>query len=431
MNTISIAALSDRSSTRFLGVLPRAQDIALNHNCKGNHIIQVKQEEIKNIANFPIFLWSFQQKVVPLWPMNDLSYHIEHLLLTHDCVVVPLFGAFVARESESSRVEQENLFFPPLRTVRFNADVTEDDGLLVGEISHSLRCTIPEAKRNIQAMILRLRQQLLAEGQVDFGSIGVFMQDEDGHLTFSSCQAGVTTPEFYGLDAFFMPYLSTTPAASRKERHRQQIRQMEAEAERDTIIIRLSRRALHHTAVLAAAAVVIACVLFTLPADILRQKQSQLASLFPTEKVNTKPASATSHAASATTAKQKTTTSALTTTNASSSNQDRAGLSSSETLDHQQGTISSQGEQASSAAATSVSPAANYAVVLASSIGRRNAERFIGELHEKGIDAHIYEKGKMLRVLIDGFATESEAYNEAKQIQAMGGELEAAWVMKL
>ena len=409
-NTISIAALSDRSSTRFLGVLPRAQDIALNHNCKGNQIIQVKQEEIKNIANFPIFLWSFQQKVVPLWPMNDLSYHIEHLLLTHDCVVVPLFGAFVARESESSRVEQENLFFPPLRTVRFNADVTEDDGLLVGEISHSLRCTIPEAKRNIQAMILRLRQQLLAEGQVDFGSIGVFMQDEDGHLTFSSCQAGVTPPS------------STDSMLSSC--------QMEAEAERDTIIIRLSRRALHHSAVLAAAAVVIACVLFTLPADILRQKQSQLASLFPTEKVTTKPASTTSHAASATTTKQKTTTSALTTANASASHQERAGRSS-ETLEHQQGTISSQGEQASSAATTSVSPAANYAVVLASSIGRRNAERFIGELHEKGIDAHIYEKGKMLRVLIDGFATESEAYNEAKQIQAMGGELEAAWVMKL
>lgn len=363
--------------------------------------------------------------------MNDLSYHIEHLLLTHDCIVVPLFGAFVAREGESCRIEQESLFFPPLRTVRFNAEVTEDDGLLVNEISSALRCTIPEAKRHVQAMVLRLRQQLLAEGQVDFGTIGVFMQDEDGHLTFSSCQAGVTTPEFYGLDAFFMPCLSTTPAASRKERHRQQVLQMEAEAERDTIIIRLSRRALHHTAVLAAAAVVTACVLFTLPADILRQKQSQLASLFPTEKVAKTPAPKAEKPVASTNSKKNSATTDLQEIPATAQ---PTAMPSSEAETRELQAETSNVRQVTPATPTTTVQAVaspNYAVVLASSIGRQNAERFISELHDKGINARIYEKGKMLRVVVDGFATEAAAYNEAKQIRAMGGELEAAWVMKL
>lgn len=356
--------------------------------------------------------------------MNDFSRHIEHLLLTHDCVVVPLFGAFVARRSESTRVEQENLFFPPLRTVRFNPDVTEDDGLLVEAVRTANRSTLPEAKRAVQGMVLRLRQQLLADGQVDFGSIGVFTQDEDGHLAFSSCQAGATTPDYYGLDAFYMPRLAATTATDRRERHRQQLRQREAEDERDTIVIRLSRRVLHHTAALAAAAVLVACVLFTMPADLLRQKRSQLASLLPVKNENVdikgKEGLATTPSLSKTGDKEMVNSKEV---------GEKGDVSENVIVDSHPSTNNHQSLPLPPT--DEVKEAPNYAIILASSIGRRNAERFIGELSEKGIHAHIYEKGKMLRVVVDGFATETDAYNEARQIKSMGGELKDAWVMRL
>jgi len=377
----------------------------------------IKQAEAKNIANFHDFLWLFQDKVVTLYPMNELSHHIEHLLLTHDCVVVPLFGAFVARISESTREEQENLFFPPLRTVRFNPEITKDDGLLVGEIQSYYRCSTTEAKRSIQAMVLRLRQQLLSDGQVDFGTIGVFAQDEDGQVTFSSCQAGVTTPEFYGLDAFFMPKLKLKPATTRKDRQRQQLQQLQTEEDRDRIVIHLSRRALRRTAAFAAAAVVLACAIFLLPTDLLRQKNIQRASILPNERTEpvTEPATNVKKSESVNAKASKDVTPAL-------AIQDGQAVQASNTT---------KNNNSSETAVAPQSSVNNYAVVLASSISRRNAERFIGELNEKGIKAHTFEKGKMLRVVIDGFATETDAYNECRQIQSMGGELEAAWVMKL
>ncbi len=196
--------------------------------------------------------------------MKELSLHIERLLLRHDCVVVPHFGAFVVRDSAASRSEQENLFFPPSRLVRFNPDVKQDDNLLVGAIRDERQCSVADAKRAVQGMVLNLRQQLLADSQVDFGTIGVFMQDEDGELSFSSCQAGVTTPRYYGLDVFTMPRLAAQqPAQHTPNRRSARIRNIR---HNDDITIHISRRALRN--VVAAAAIAVLCVLFTTPFEL-------------------------------------------------------------------------------------------------------------------------------------------------------------------
>ena len=56
--------------------------------------------------------------------MKELSLHIERLLLQHDCVVVPHFGAFVARDTVATHSDQEEIFFPPSRLVRFNPEIS-------------------------------------------------------------------------------------------------------------------------------------------------------------------------------------------------------------------------------------------------------------------------------------------------------------------
>ena len=63
--------------------------------------------------------------------MIELSRHIEALLLTHDCVIVPGLGGFVTQYVPAYYVEEENLFIPPHRTIAFNAGLSLNDGLLV------------------------------------------------------------------------------------------------------------------------------------------------------------------------------------------------------------------------------------------------------------------------------------------------------------
>ena len=49
-----------------------------------------------------------------------ISYHIFNLLQEHDCVIVPNFGAFVARNI-SAKISRDGLkIYPPNKEITFN-----------------------------------------------------------------------------------------------------------------------------------------------------------------------------------------------------------------------------------------------------------------------------------------------------------------------
>ena len=52
--------------------------------------------------------------------MIELERHIEILLLTNDCVIIPNFGGFMAHYRAAHFDERDNSFLPPTRTVGFN-----------------------------------------------------------------------------------------------------------------------------------------------------------------------------------------------------------------------------------------------------------------------------------------------------------------------
>lgn len=334
--------------------------------------------------------------------MNDLSRHIEYLLLTHNCVIVPQFGAFVAHVNNAHRIESEEFFFPPHRVVRFNPDLTEDDGLLVDVVRAVHRCPTPEAKRKIQGMILQLRQQLLAEGQADFGRIGNFTQDEDGRLSFSACQAGVATPSFYGLDTFPMSKLTSLQRRGKAAESRK-LPTDNATNNDKHIVIRISRRTLRYAT--AAAAVILICVLFTPPLQVQRERLAQQASILSTSReVNEEKSLLTMTPQAAPIAP----TSVQTKTVAEAT--DKTAVIEE--------------------AATKAKGA--YAIVVASNVSQKNAERYVADLQQRGYEnATIHDNGKMLRVVLSGYADETEAYNRNAALHREGREFASSWVMKL
>ena len=50
--------------------------------------------------------------------MERLSIHIEYLLLRHDCVVVPGFGAFINARSEARVDSESGQVYPMMPTPR-------------------------------------------------------------------------------------------------------------------------------------------------------------------------------------------------------------------------------------------------------------------------------------------------------------------------
>lgn len=369
-----------------------------------------------------------QNKTLPLRPMNTLSHHIECLLLHHDCVVVPQFGAFITRNNDSLRVESEDLFFPPLRVVRFQPELTEDDGLLVESMRVAMHQSVAETKRTVQRMVLDLRQQLLADGQVDFGSLGLFSQDEDGRVTFEPCQAGVITPAYFGLDAFVMPRLSALQRRS-LNMNRQESAVVD-DADEEHITIRLNRRSLRYVA--ATVAAVLIGLLFSSPVtETLNQPQQ--ATVFPDDV----PRSIATPAAEPVPVVAETTVQTATGTECEPDCADPAPAAVQPAAP---APVQTAPSKVSSAKVASVKEKpvpqtpeeSGYCIVLASDVSVKNARNFVETLQKQGFKhVRILEKGKYRRVVIDHFATYADATRRNAEIHRMGRDFADSWVLKL
>lgn len=362
--------------------------------------------------------------------MNELSRHIECLLLSHDCVVVPQFGGFVTMATNAMREETEQLFFPPIRVVRFNPDLMEDDGLLTTAIREQHHCTPTEAKRHIQRMVLDLRQQLLTDGQVDFGSIGMFSQDEDGRVSFSPCQAGVVTPQFFGLDAFLMPKLTAAQRSGHRRGSQFEALGHEGGSDSQHITIHISKRSLKN--VVAAAAIILLCALFSSPLEEAIAPSNQ-ASLLPSEPTTEVRQNVTTPAPEA---RQNITTPSPSMSVLGGSAVETVPPIESVAVSAPSSPVEAAAPSSPSSSASAPSaesrPAGNYCIVLASDVSKKNANRYVETLQKRGFaNARVYNNGKMNRVIIDGFETEQEAIGKNTELHRTNREYASTWVMAL
>lgn len=150
--------------------------------------------------------------------MIELERHIEILLLSNDCVIVPGFGGFMAHHVDARYDEQENLFLPPQRTIGFNPQLTLNDSLLAQSYIEAYDISYPEALRRIEDEVRELRQHIECNGSYELYDLGIIRLNEYGKYEFEPCEAGILTPELYGLSSFIMKPIAsssvqTIPAA--------------------------------------------------------------------------------------------------------------------------------------------------------------------------------------------------------------------------
>ena len=125
--------------------------------------------------------------------------------------------------------EKEHLFLPPLRTLGFNPQLKMNDSLLVQSYVEAYDLSYPEALRRIEDEVEELKQHLENEGEYELNDIGTLSVNEDGNYIFSPCEAGILTPELYGLGTFDMASLKAAPtatlAATQEEVHETSIKE--------------------------------------------------------------------------------------------------------------------------------------------------------------------------------------------------------------
>lgn len=138
----------------------------------------------------------------------ELDRHIEILLLSHDCVIVPDLGGFLTHHIEASYDDGDKLFLPPLRTIGFNPQLKINDSLLVQSYVEAYDISYPEALSRIENEVTKLKEELDKNHQFELNDIGTLFLNDEGNYEFRPCEAGILIPELYGLSSFVMQPLN-------------------------------------------------------------------------------------------------------------------------------------------------------------------------------------------------------------------------------
>lgn len=329
--------------------------------------------------------------------MIELSTHIEYLLFSRTEVSVPQLGTFTRCEMSSQRIDEEGIFLPPYRTVKFQWNEQEAGEEFIHSLSKLHHLTRHEARIMCAEYVDELQQAIAEDGTVSIGSMGYMLRSNDNEqeLTFIPLQSGIASPSYYGLDALPFAKLSNDIRQQRdKKRAAKKIKLTSIAADRDTITIRINRRAFNYAASVAASIVLFFA--FTSPfANTIKEMGRQQAELFFAPKIAT---------IQPTTVEVKSET-----------------ATPSAPVKAEASAIPAQAEVKE----------ALYAIVVASAISEKNAVNYAEKLQKNGYNAIACKTGTMVRVIIKGFEIESDAYNQMRQMKAKSSEFANVWSCKV
>ena len=363
----------------------------------------------------------------------ELNRHIEILLLTNDCVIVPDFGGFITHNIAARYDEFDKSFLPPLRTLGFNPQLRMNDSVLAQSYVEAYDISYPEALRRIESEVAELKQQLAEEGHYTLDDLGELTVNQEGNYEFTPCESGILSPDLYGLANFQFKRLKdhaaeevAMPKAAAQQATTVAMREQEEEQPAETVeephlldftdnddddsAISIKMSWVRNAVAIAAA--VVAFFFIATPitnSDLGTQTMSQLQhsilyKLIPqdttlpavepvvAEPVDVKPVIAEPTATKQVAVKES-------------------------AADNKKAVAQSK-------------PAITYCIVVASQVKLSNAEKYVEKLKSNGYpNAEVYISNNIVRVISAEFTSEAEAYRELNKMN-MHEEFYEAWVYK-
>jgi hypothetical protein len=149
----------------------------------------------------------------------DVTAYIRELLFGHDCIVVPGFGGFIANYTPARIDKTTDTFYPPVKKISFNRNLNNNDGLLIGKISDSLKINYGDARNIVEEFVAGLRKKLERGEKVVFDNIGNFVNNHEGNVQFEPDGSVNYHLDSYGLEPVHCAPLEGYDVRKRIGRH--------------------------------------------------------------------------------------------------------------------------------------------------------------------------------------------------------------------
>lgn len=334
-------------------------------------------------------------------------------------MIVPDFGGFMTHQVVSRYDEEDRSFLPPVRTLGFNPQLRMNDSVLVQSYVEAYDISYPEALRRIEAEVAELKQTLNEQGSYEMEDLGTLTVNQEGNYEFTPCEAGILSPELYGLGNFQFKRLKdhtvveNTPKALRPVAEQVSLQPTLLEFtdtdEDDNRAITIKMSWVRNAVAVAAA--IVAFFFIATPvanSDLNTQSMSQLqhqllyklipqdTNMIPAEPIIEKSENA--EFAETTEPAETAEPAALTKTEASSGKSDATPT---------------------------------YYVIVASQVKMSNAEILVEKMHKLGFkEAKVFVHNNIVRVMCGEYQSESEAYRKANKLSE-NEDYYDAWVLKI
>ncbi|HRH56323.1 MAG TPA: hypothetical protein PLS10_01645 [Chitinophagales bacterium] len=137
---------------------------------------------------------------------------IQQLLLTHNCVIIPNFGAFIGNYNPAEIHLMERKIFPPNKMIAFNRSLQNNDGILINAVSRDFSVSYHEAEIRVADFVKQCNDSLFQNKSFILNDIGRLVVDTENNIQFQ--------PYFsknYLLDSFGLPVMSLQPVQRLKD----------------------------------------------------------------------------------------------------------------------------------------------------------------------------------------------------------------------
>ena len=129
-----------------------------------------------------------------------ISSYIFELLQSHDCVIVPNFGALVARNISAKISSDGTKIFPPNKELSFNKNLVKNDGLLINAISSNENISYEGAEQKITNWVRRTNKKLEKQRYIEIKNIGSISLENTKYV-FVPNQNSIFLKSSYGFNS--------------------------------------------------------------------------------------------------------------------------------------------------------------------------------------------------------------------------------------
>ena len=152
----------------------------------------------------------------------NIETYISELLYRHDCVILPGLGGLITNYRSAKIHPVSHTIQPPSKSIRFNVNLKEDDGLLVNYLASCEAISYASAQSKIERFVFTIKNNLEHKKEAKLSKIGTLHLDVNDTLSFEPDTEVNYLLNSFGLDAVQSPPImkKSTTADLSKQIHR-------------------------------------------------------------------------------------------------------------------------------------------------------------------------------------------------------------------